>query len=364
MLKLYRSLLAATVLASVGMIVLTEQLAAQGDGKGEPVKITTVDGVELHGMFYTSGKKDAPTVIFLHAIGDRGLQKNYMSLAESLQKQGYSVMVFDFRGHGKSKEVDPAKFAAIPSNVTKAKATPKKTTLELADIHKSYYSCMVNDIAAVKALLDRKNDGGACNTSSTILIGAETGATLGAVWLNSEWALYRGIQNNPLLPPVAAPNAEGKDVVACIWLSISPKLGDQTINLARTLDTPVRIHACPTVFMYGDKDEAGRDRARGLAQKLKVVEDKKYEYIQPFEVKGNTKLLGINLVQKSLNTEAAINEYLQVVLDKKGGEWVKRDFRMTPYLWRTGPQQYLPAKLTNVDPNNLTFDTYEKFIGR
>ena len=63
---------------------------------------------------------------------------------------------------------------------------------------------LINDIAAVKCFLDRKNDTGACNTSSTILLGAETGATLGAIWLNAEWRRYKVVQNpvNPLFTSV------------------------------------------------------------------------------------------------------------------------------------------------------------------
>src|SRR5205823_801862 len=59
-------LLAATAVA-LGLLTLlpVDHLAAQpakgAAVKGDPVKITTIDGVDLHGLFFTSAKKDAPT---------------------------------------------------------------------------------------------------------------------------------------------------------------------------------------------------------------------------------------------------------------------------------------------------------------
>src|SRR5262249_36222183 len=154
--------------------------SAEAQDKGEPVRITTVDGVTLHGMFFPCTRKDAPTIIFLHKIGDKGMQKSYFGMAESLQKN-YSSLVFDFRGHGKSKDINAAEFWKHPfngQNIRGAKAS--STSIEHTQFSAKYLPALVNDIAAVKAFLDRKNDLRECNTSSTILIGAESGATLGS----------------------------------------------------------------------------------------------------------------------------------------------------------------------------------------
>src|SRR5205814_9450356 len=98
-------------------------------------------------------------------------------------------------GHGKSKNIQTEVFWKNAHNVKNVKGSPKKDTIELGDMSKTYYPTFCNDIAAVRAFLDRKNDLGVCNTSSLILVGAETGATLGAIWLNSEWQRYK------LIPP-------------------------------------------------------------------------------------------------------------------------------------------------------------------
>jgi predicted esterase len=356
--------LLTAALFGAALIVLPGPLAAQGKG-GEPVKITTIDGVELHGMFYAGAKPKAPTVIVLHAIGDSAVNKKlYTSLAESLQPN-YSVMLFDFRGHGKSKEVNPQEFWKFPGNQQGIKGgNPKKTTIEQGDFDKAkYYPVLVNDIAAVKAYLDRRNDSNDCNTSSTILIGAESGATLGAAWLNSQWHLIRMIPNaNPLLPPQPSPTSEGKNVVASIWLSPTSKFGGPSpISLSRPLDVPVRTNGCATVFMHGDKDTTGKTLCDALVTKLKVKDDPKHKFITAYEVKGGGKLQGINLLQKSLNVDEVINQYLGDVLEKRANEWTKRDFEKTQYMWKMGGG-FTPAK-TPLDMNNLSYDTYQKFLG-
>jgi alpha-beta hydrolase superfamily lysophospholipase len=359
--NVFRGMFLAAALAGLGLMVPCGRVAAEG----KPEKITTVDGVELHGMFYQSPKAKAPTIILLHAIGDSGMKKSYVALAEALQPE-YSVMTFDFRGHGKSKDIDPMKFWAVQLNKQLIKgASPKKTTIEYADFAqaKDYFPVLVNDIAAVKAFLDRNhNDPGDCNTSSTILIGAETGATLGAIWLNSQWSLQRMIPNpnNPMFPPVPAADPEGKDVIACIWLSISPSLGAHKVKLSDTLKTAVKVNATATVFMYGEKDDKNDKLSITLANELREPKNPRYDYVKSYEVK-KTKSPGISLVQKALGTEKDILDYLEVVVDKRGREWTKRDFRTSQYNWRAGGG-LVPAKGT--DPNNLLFNSYESFIGR
>jgi hypothetical protein len=337
----------------------------------DPVNIDTVDGVQLHGAFYQSPKAKAPTVIILHRIGDSALNKKaYISLAEALQPN-YSVMLFDFRGHGKSKDVTPADFWKVPMNFKGIKgANPKKASIEYVEFNKSYYPALVNDIAAVKAHLDRRNDGGDCNTASTILIGAETGATLGAIWLNSQWSLTRMIPNpmNPIATGTPNKDPEGKDVIACVWLSMSSKLGEGTVSVSKTLESPVKTNNTYTVFIYGDKDTAGKGLATSWVKHLNPkADDKKHEFIKDYEIGGGAKLQGIELLQKGLTTQKDIVDYLDIVVDAKRREWTKRDFKTSDYVWRVNGA-LAPAKRAAgpmaTDPNNLMFNEYGIFIGR
>src|SRR5204863_6624589 len=95
-----------------------------------------------------------------------------------------------------------------------------------ADFSRGYLPHLVDDIAAAKRFIERRyNDAGECNAANTVLIGAEDGATLGALWLASETKRYRiipvGIRGEKNDKP------ESKDVVACAWLNISPTLGSR-----------------------------------------------------------------------------------------------------------------------------------------
>src|SRR5262245_58536056 len=80
----------------------------------EKIKFDTVDGVELRGVFYSStgprtGKK-ASCVMLLHKIGGSSTEDGWDQLAHDLQKAGFCVLSFDFRGHGNSTSVDSTLF--------------------------------------------------------------------------------------------------------------------------------------------------------------------------------------------------------------------------------------------------------------
>src|SRR4051794_27395928 len=67
----------------------------------ETVKIETVDGVELKGTYWPGDKgKKSPVAILLHKIGGRSSEDGWNNMADDLQKAGFAVLSFDFRGHG------------------------------------------------------------------------------------------------------------------------------------------------------------------------------------------------------------------------------------------------------------------------
>ena len=119
----------------------------------------------------------------------------WKNLALSLQKAGYSVLMFDFRGHGDSTEIaSPKDFWNAKANAANVRSK-SKDEIDVKDYIKqgsAYLPVLVNDIAAARAYLDRRNDNSKdCNTSSIIVIGADTGATLGAIWMNAEGYRYK-----------------------------------------------------------------------------------------------------------------------------------------------------------------------------
>jgi alpha-beta hydrolase superfamily lysophospholipase len=113
-------LAAATVIVANG--------SAQAKENSENISIVTTDGVKLRGTFYPADEDCLATVIMLHPIGEGKSMKvpEWKSLAESLQKSGYSVLMFNFRGHGDSTEiVQPKDFWSKMPNVANIKTQNK-----------------------------------------------------------------------------------------------------------------------------------------------------------------------------------------------------------------------------------------------
>src|SRR5438309_2015728 len=110
-----------------GLFVVSSLSGARAqDGKGEKVHFDTVDGVTIHGLFFPAAKRNSPTVLMLHALGDDPRKKAWLSLADTLNKEGYAVLAFDFRGHGSSTAIDTSLFWKFPRNMASVKGGPKK----------------------------------------------------------------------------------------------------------------------------------------------------------------------------------------------------------------------------------------------
>src|SRR5205823_4505192 len=97
-----------TVAMLVASFLLASSRSHAQQPAPEPVNIITADAVKLKAVFYPSSMKGAPTVIMLHPIGEGNGMKapEWKNLAESLQKANFSVIMFDFRGHGDSTTID------------------------------------------------------------------------------------------------------------------------------------------------------------------------------------------------------------------------------------------------------------------
>src|SRR5262249_14273322 len=127
--------------AAVGLTTSTTPEAVAQDKIPPPEEETflTADGVKLHGLFHATPKNPntAPVVILLSAPGpDRDMPKgDWGALANRLNKEGYHVFRFDWRGHGKSTDIkDPDKFwhnnYSGPYNRKYVKGGPPKKPLK------------------------------------------------------------------------------------------------------------------------------------------------------------------------------------------------------------------------------------------
>jgi pimeloyl-ACP methyl ester carboxylesterase len=351
---------------------------AQSDDKGEKVRISTVDGVDLNAKFYAcrdSKIKNPPMVLMLHPLGEGSAKKPWAALAEKLSEKS-AVLTFDFRGHGQSTEVQPDVFWKVPFNRINVKgaanaALANKASLEYKDLLPAYSTGYINDIAACKAYLERKNDTGACNTSSFILVGAEDGATLGAIWLNSEYHRHKLVQHPVTLLLAPDPRPEGLDVIGCVWLSIKSTVGgSRPVSVGNTLSIPLKERAVPMVFMYGEEDAKAKAVANAALSFLPKGKAGKSKYPFTAAVPVKTKLSGTELLQKSLNVDGAIHQYLfggpdvEGVVDAKTREWQEREFRKTQYVWRVpgtpAGATGVTAKLLN--DTNFVFNDYRLYV--
>jgi hypothetical protein len=336
--------------------------------EGKKVRFKTGDGVELVGTFFAGGKGDA-CALLLHDLGKGKSSHNggWDELAKALQKKGYSVLSFDFRGHGDSTTVD-AKFWANRVNVALVKhGKAASDQISVKHFKPNYYPFLVNDIAAAKSYLDRQNDAGACNSSALVVIGAGKGATLGAIWMNSEWHRYKILPPDPQMPVLHYNSEpEGTGTIAAVWLNISPTVGKQAVSLASVLGVSAR-RGVPMLFLYGEGDKKGEKEAKSLTKALSTGPGKIDKHTGPFAIPKAAGASGEGLLKKSLGTNDAIVTWVADVLQSKTPEQVNREFVKSLYVWGTpGPRGlFVPARALPAKPSGemvIQWRDYEPFM--
>jgi len=371
MLSLFRS----RSLLLVPVLVLL--LAARAPAQSQAVSFDTGDGVKIKGSYWPSAKggRNAPVVLLLHDFdqtkGGTSHDNGWDSLGDALQKKGYAVLSFDFRGHGASTTVKPEVFfnqptplnqPAFPQNRTLKtfNMTKPPVTISHKDFNPLYYPYLVNDIAAAKTYLDIRSDNGDHNSANLILIGAGEGATLGNMWLTAEQHRFvaKPIPGAINRWDLSSTDAEGGDVVCAMWLSLSPTLADHPYRGGAGLRAWIgeygRQAKIPVVFIYGQQDKNGDAIAlAGLEAAVPSFKrgpnnprEKGYEFSGELAVPG-TKLTGSKLLAAELDTERwIVDEYLKVFTDKQinARPWRKHNAEDNFYVWKWGGQ-ILPAKV-------------------
>jgi hypothetical protein len=357
----------------VGSFVVDSPVYAQA-AVGQAVNnIVTADGVKIKGTFYGSAQVNAPTVIMLHPIGEDKSSKSpeWKNLAEAMAKAGYAVLMFDFRGHGESTSIDdPKTFWAKQINFTNVKSKDKEA-IDVRDYIRNgttYLPVLVNDIAAARAWLDRRNDDSKdCNTANLMIVAADQGATLGAIWMNAEWNRYK-YTPDPFLkfvvpnPKYVDSRPEGKDIIAAVFLTPQPKLQNRDVSLSKLLKVASYDNGTAIAIFHGKDDAKATAYAKSLANAIKPKKDsRKHAFTDAVEL--NTKLSGVKLLQKGLGTERAIVDYLGSVKDERASDRSDHEFLTNSYVWRSplNSQLLIPAKHGKKGEKNLNFDDYSRF---
>lgn len=336
----FRMSLALGLLAAAALLLGGADADAQGEKiNRKTVPFKTADGVELSGTLYPNpgGKRDA-VVLLLHDFdlkkGGSSLNDGWSNLAVELQKDGYVVFTFDFRGFGGSTSVDKKFWDYTHNGINNIRKGRGKGAIDHKDFAPGYAPYFVNDIAAAKAYLDRRNDAKELNSSNVILIGAGEGATLGAMWLAGECRRARDKTGfgNPGDP-------ESKDIAAAVWLSIGPKVGSR--SLANTLSFLVKEagskdrHKIPTLFVYGKNDSNSNQLSDNLYKAINPLGAKSKELKRTGKKAiPDTKLAGHHLLGKEHDTVKIIRGHLAEVMEDRGSrESVKREGDKYAYVY-------------------------------
>ncbi len=341
--------------AAVLVVALSAAVAsAQNQAAPEEKSFKTADGVKLRGLFYKSPKGgSAPVVLMLHAYKANPDEAVWADTAKMLVGLGYNVLRFDFRGHGKSTDVDPAEFWVNPINKAQVALGPgmthaTKNTIKYVDFKPNYYPMLVQDLAAARNLIDQMNDTGEVNASSIYLLGAGEAAQLGLFFIATEWLRERTKPNVGVPPQYVSPrralfpgaDPAGQDYAGAVWLGPTKAPGMTPTELRNWVVSPyaVKMRAeTPMLFLYGEKDKAAESMAKTLYDNVLMVNAKaspggiklprpEQTFLRDIKGSGNA---GVKLLGNNLGTEKMIEDFLREVDKERKGktrkarEWEK-----------------------------------------
>jgi pimeloyl-ACP methyl ester carboxylesterase len=349
--------------------------AAQPKGGPDLETFYTADGVELRGQFHPTDKakspKDAPVVVFLYPPGpDRDMTKgDWAGLAKRLNGEGFHVFQFDWRGHGKSTKIKDTKkfwtniFLNGPASNFNSHIRggpprmPLKNDLVYKDLNppSRYMPAYLEDLAAVRLLLDIKNDKGDLNTSSIFVVGVGDAAALGMAWLTAEWkrqadmpnlnqlGIAPGYEYIPQLLNGGVKTEAGNDFAGLVWLTPSRPSAFPAAAIQRWVARPEYAPQLrennPMLFLFADKDANGKRDSSFYYNQVLVAEPgpgaRLNKLNQTFmkEVKGAAQLQGIKLLgdNAKLKTEDTIIEYFAAIKKQRQNlPWKSREYK-DPY---------------------------------
>lgn len=356
------------------LLIPLSQLGAQANS--QKVGFDTIDGVKIEGTYYPSTKGNkAACVLILHdfdKMGGTSRTDEWDSLAANLQKKGYAVLSFDFRGFGQSTGVNPNFWKAPQNQIfkgAKSKQPPATITYKEFQFQPLYQRQLVNDIAAAKAWLDNENDAGTLNSRNLVVVGAGQGATLGLMWMDAEFKRHRGIQvfeqiGVPPVPGKLDDESAGNDLIAAVFLSISPSLGNQGMPIAKWCQEVGKAHKLPMAFIHGE-EKSDRNYLDDINYLKAIYPDfKRGQQNKDKDLKFtgektiSAKLTGSKLLQTNLDTSKfVIEEYLDPLTSSRTpAQWKKRDNKSSYFFWQLPGTRPILAWIKNEDvPQALPF---------
>jgi len=327
--------------------------ATTNDNNLEELAFKTADGVKIVGKLYKSPKGAQPVVLMLHDYKADPNEVVWNDTAKLLASKDYNVLRFDFRGHGKSTDVIPGEFWIRPENrnlVSLGGKNPAvKSSISYKEFRQNYFPMLVQDIAAARHQIDVLNDNGIVNASTIYLLGVGDAASLGMLYLASEWSRERQKPNTAVVPNFVSPNRylfpnidpAGMDFGGAIWLSPTrnPSISNQNLKDWALSPRTVNLRTeTAMLFVHGEKDTKSAAVAKYLYKDVLMVEARTnpisgQKLIRPEQtfirdIKGSN-ATGTALLGHQLGTEEMIEKFLKAVDNerrsrtRKTREWDK-----------------------------------------
>lgn len=320
-------LLVASILLGISLFLSAVAAVVQA-AQPEDASIDTLDRVRLRGVF-APGKAKAPCVILLHNIGGKRTDKGWKELIEALAKKEYAVLSLDFRGHGDSTLITkPETFWMVQANKNFVKYH-KDTKDRIEKIDKADYKPMlVSDIAAARRFLEENAAG---NIGNIVLIGAEEGAAVGALWLATEWQRRPSKKFNNGFAEYWAPDltsdfVEGEDIACCVWLTMPERFAQAKVS--SWLANKYIRDKVPMAFFCGSKDRTAVSSADRMVEEIKKggkKEDLEFTTVR----KKSTDAKGAQLLLKDGTIDDIIS-YIDKCVDKREPSSRKRELSPDP----------------------------------
>jgi hypothetical protein len=341
--KLITRLLIAGFLVLGFLACTNDDVQAQDKENIEDVTVPTIDGLRLIGQWFPGGQgRQSDCVIMVHGYQNSTQKGPWAAAAKALQAKGFSVLVFDLRGHGRSttgKTIHDSKlfanrdlfpfnrFSGTPSQHEKIKG------IDVKSFNQGYYPYLIHDLTAARRFLDTRNDAGECNSGRIHLIVDRDSAALALLWTSFEW-LRNGI--NPAIPGQAAPNHNaGSDIVSMIFLSPKPcpnasvRSGVLTAVSEKDYIYGGLREKVAMAFVVNTELKESTDFASTLYSRWRIKQGQKDDpelgkYL--IEVKG-AKLSGIDLMDDKLDTLKQILSFITATKKKNvnGNDWKTRN---------------------------------------
>lgn len=264
-----------------------------------PVSLVARDGIKLRAWYFESNQgKDAIPVMLVHEWNSQA--SPYQKLAMFLQKNGFAVLVPEYRGHGASK--------------TYTARNGKEENFNTDRMSRHHVQAIVTaDLESAKGFLKDENNDEKLNLNALTLIGVGEGSIFAALWAQRDWAF-----------PSVGRVKQGQDVKAMVYLS--PVNSFKGLKFDGVLRDPNMLRL-PTLVIAG----ADHDRASEAKRIVKQIEIAKRRMsrgavkdFKSFMVPGG--LYGHALIDEVGAVTPTIVKFIQehVKTDAEANAWVER----------------------------------------